>query len=116
VPDLSQPSQQWCRIKGRMNQTLATMGRVQCKHSPSPIKKIQKAMNYFWDQLEGVPGIRPHRVDPKSDNTMGGWYNPLGHYLPEELGGLNVGKYIEAVAAEGAGARRAANYPMHLHP
>jgi dTDP-4-amino-4,6-dideoxygalactose transaminase len=73
-------------------------------------------MNYFWDQLEGVPGLRPHRVDPKSDNTMGGWYNPLGHYVPEELGGLNVGKYIEAVAAEGAGARRAANFPMHLHP
>jgi hypothetical protein len=47
---------------------------------------------------------------------MGGWYNPLGHYLPEELGGLPVGKYIEAVAAEGAGARRAANFPMHLHP
>jgi perosamine synthetase len=103
-------------IKGRMNQTCAAMGRVQLKHYPERIKEIQKAMNYFWDQLQGVPGLRPHRVDPKSDSTMGGWYNPLGHYVPEELGGLPVGKYIEAVQAEGGGSRRAANYPMHLHP
>ncbi len=103
-------------IKGRMNQTCAAMGRVQLRHYPARIKEIQKAMNYFWDLLEGTPGLRPHRVDPRSSNTMGGWYNPLGHYLPEELGGLPVGKFIEAAQAEGAAARRAANFPMHLHP
>jgi dTDP-4-amino-4,6-dideoxygalactose transaminase len=103
-------------IKGRMNQTCAAMGRVQLKHYPARIKEIQKAMNHFWDLLEGTPGLRPHRVDPASNHTMGGWYNPLGHYLPEELGGLPVGKFIEAAHAEGAGARRAANFPMHLHP
>ena len=37
------------------------MGRVQLKHYPARIAEIQKAMNYFWDQLEGVPGLRPHR-------------------------------------------------------
>ena len=107
-------------MKGRMNQTCAAMGRVQLKHYPARIKEIQKAMNYFWDQLDGVPGLRPHRVDPPrdphSDSTMGGWYNPLGHYVPEELNGLPVGKFIEAVAAEGGASRRAANFPMHLHP
>jgi perosamine synthetase len=102
--------------KGRMNQTCAAMGRVQLKAYPDRSAEIRKAMNHFWDLLEGTPGLRPHRVDPKSDSNMGGWYNPLGHYVPEELGGLPVGKYIEAVQAEGGGSRRAANFPMHLHP
>ena len=46
---------------------------------------------------------------------MGGWYNPLGHYVPEELGGLPIGKFIEAVNAEGGRCGRACNFPMHLH-
>ena len=103
-------------IKGRMNQTCAAMGRVQLKAYPARIVEIQKAMNHFWDLLEGTPGLRPHRVGKESASTMGGWYNPLGHYLPEELGGLPVAKFIEAVQAEGGGSRRAANFPMHLHP
>lgn len=103
-------------IKGRLNQTCAAMGRVQLKHYPSRMSEIQRAMNRFWDLLEGVPGIRPHRVDPKSNSTMGGWYNPLGHYLPEELNGLPVTKFIDAVNAEGAQTGRGANFPLHLHP
>jgi dTDP-4-amino-4,6-dideoxygalactose transaminase len=47
---------------------------------------------------------------------MGGWYNPLGHYLPEELSGLPVQKFIDAVQAEGGRCGRGANYPLHLHP
>jgi dTDP-4-amino-4,6-dideoxygalactose transaminase len=103
-------------VKGRLNQTCAAMGRGQLKHYPARMHEIQRAMNRFWDLLEGVPGLRPHRVDPKSKSTMGGWYNPLGHYVPEELGGLPVEKFIEAVNAEGGRTGRGANFPLHLHP
>jgi perosamine synthetase len=103
-------------VKGRMNQTCAAMGRVQLKHYPERIEEIQRAMNRFWDLLDGVPGLRPHRVDPRSDSTMGGWYNPLGHYVPEALGGLPVTKFIESVNAEGGRSGRGANFPLHLHP
>ncbi len=103
-------------IKARMNQTCAAMGRVQLKHYQARIEEIQAAMNYFWDLLEGVPGIRPHRVDPKSKSTMAGWFNPLGHYVPEELGGLPVTKFIEAVKCEGGRCGRGVNFPLHLHP
>jgi hypothetical protein len=73
-------------------------------------------MNLFWDLLEGVPGIRPHRVAKGSGSTMGGWYNPLGHYVPEELSGLPVETFMKAVNAEGGRTGRGANAPLHLHP
>lgn len=102
-------------VKGRMNQTCAAMGRVQLKYYPQRIKQIQDAMNRFWDLLDGVPGLRAHRP-ADANSTMGGWYNPVGHYLPEELGGLPVEKFIEAVNAEGGRAGRGTNMPLHHHP
>lgn len=103
-------------VKGRVNQTCSAMGRVQLRHYPARIKAIQDAMNHFWDLLEGCPGVRPHRPGKDSKSTMGGWYNPVGHYLPDELGGLPVEKFVEAVNAEGGRSGRGVNFPMHLHP
>jgi dTDP-4-amino-4,6-dideoxygalactose transaminase len=101
-------------IKGRLNQTCSAMGRVQLKHYPQRIAQIQAGINRFWDLLKGVPGLRPHR--PQLPNTtMGGWYNPLGHYVPEELGGLPVAKFVEAVNAENGRSGRGVNFPLHRH-
>jgi len=102
--------------KHRMNQTCSAMGRVQLKYYPERIAEIQKAMNYFWDCLDGVPGLRAHRVPKDSGSTMAGWYAPKGLYRPEELGGLPVDKFCEAVAAEGSSTGPGANFPLHLHP
>ncbi len=102
-------------LKGRINQTCSAMGMVQLKHYPQRIKTIQAAINRFWDLLADVPGLSPHRpTDPDSD--MGGWYNPIGHYRPEELHGLPVQKFIEAVNAEGGRSGRGTNFPLHPHP
>lgn len=103
-------------MKGRMNQTCSAMGRVQLKYYPQRIRVIQDAMDRFWDLLEGTPGLRSHRPAKDSGSTMGGWYNPLGHYMAEELGGLPVGTFIDAVNAEGGRSGRACNAPLHLHP
>ena len=102
--------------KHRVNQTCSAMGRVQLRHYPERMKAIQDGMNYFWDGLEGVPGLHAHRPPKGSGSTMGGWYNPLSHYRPEELGGLPIDKFIQAVNAEGGHSWRAANHPLHLHP
>ena len=102
-------------IKGRMNQMASALGRVQLRHYPQRMAEIQKALNHFWDLLEGTPGLRAHRP-ADSDSTMGGWYNPLGLYVPEELGGLPVEKFIEAVIAEGGRTGRGTNAPLHVHP
>jgi len=107
--------------KHRMNQACSAMGRVQLAHYPRRMEQIQAAMNRFWDLLEGVPGIRPHRPPRRSGSTMGGWYYPRGHYRPEELGGLPVHRFCEAVRAEAADPAwmsmcyPGANQPLHLH-
>jgi hypothetical protein len=73
-------------------------------------------MNYFWDLLEGVPGIRAHRVDESTGSTMAGWYAARGLYVPEELGSLSVTQFCNAVSAEGAGTTPGCNSALHSHP
>lgn len=102
--------------KYRMHQMSAAVGRVQLKHYDARIAEIQKAMNYFWDLLEGVPGIKAHRPAGDSGSTMGGWYSARGLYRPEELGGLSITRFAEAVKAEGAVCAPGCNRPLHLHP
>ena len=106
----------WGAMKGRLNQICAAMGRVQLRHYPRRIERIQSAINRFWDLLKDTPGLHPHRPAKDSGSTMGGWYHPLGHYDPEALGGLPVEMFTEAVKAEGAAVGTGSNFPLHLHP
>ncbi|NUQ01534.1 MAG: DegT/DnrJ/EryC1/StrS family aminotransferase [Armatimonadetes bacterium] len=105
----------WGGYKYRMHQLSSAVGRVQLRHYRARMEEIQKAMNYFWDLLEGVPGIRAHRPAKGSGSTMGGWYASHGLYVPEELGGLHVARFCEAVRAEGASTSAGANFPLHTH-
>lgn len=101
--------------KYRMHQLSAAVGRVQLKHYRPRMEAIQAAMNRFWDGLEGLPGIKPHRPPRGSGCTMGGWYAAHGLYRPEEVGGLSVSRFAEAVRAEGAVCSPGANFPLHTH-
>lgn len=103
-------------VKYRMHQISSAVGRVQLKYYKERMDEIQKAMNYFWDLLEGAPGIRAFRPPKNSGSTMGGWYAAKGVYVPEELGGLSVQKFCAAVRAEGTSTSPGANLLMHLHP
>ncbi len=105
----------WGGYKYRMHQLSSACGRVQLKHYRARCEEIQKAMNYFWDLLEGLPGIRAHRPAKDSGSDCGGWYAAHGLYVPEELGGLHVSKFCQAVSAEGAGVHPGANFPLHTH-
>ena len=103
-------------FKYRMHQLSSAVGRVQLRHYQERMEEIQKAMNYFWDLLEGAPGIKAHRPPKDSGSTMGGWYAAHGLYVPEELDGLSVQKFCEAVRAEGTSTGPGANLLLHLHP
>lgn len=105
-----------CGYKFRMHQMSSAVGRVQLKYYDQRCEEIRRAMNYFWDLLEGVPGIRPHRTDESEGTTMGGFYLPHGIYVPEELGGLSVTRFCEAVRAEGAiKCLPGCNAALHTH-
>lgn len=102
-------------IKGRANQLCSALARGQLKHYDARCAEIRKAMNYFWDLLEGLPGIRAIRVDESTGSNMAGWYSPHGRYYPEELGGLSVARFCEAVRAEGFKCWDGGNYCLHTH-
>jgi dTDP-4-amino-4,6-dideoxygalactose transaminase len=102
--------------KYRMHQLSAAVGRIQLKYYDERCTEIRKAMNYFWDQLEGVPGIRAHRVPEDTQNNMAGWYAARGLYRSEELGGLSVTRFAEAVRAEGVlDCTPGCNAALHTH-
>lgn len=102
--------------KFRMHQLSSAVGRVQLKYYDERCAEIRKAINYFWDLLEDVPGIYPHRVEKGSGSNMAGWYIPYGFYRSEELGGLSITRFTDAVKAEGYKSGNAGcNKPLHTH-
>jgi dTDP-4-amino-4,6-dideoxygalactose transaminase len=107
----------WGGYKYRLNQLCSAIGKVQLKLYPEQMAEIDRAMNHFWDLLEDVPGIRPRRPEQGSGTTMGGWYNPLGYYDPEKLGGLSITRFCQAVRAEGFDeCAPGCNRALHTHP
>ncbi len=102
--------------KYRMHQMSSAIGRVQLKYYDERAAEVRRAISYFWDLLDGLPGIRPHRVE-YPDSDMAGWYSPVGFYVKEELEGLSITRFIQAVQAEGAVCSGpGVNKPLHLHP
>ena len=102
--------------KGRANQLCSALALGQLKYYDERCAEIRKAMNYFWDLLEGLPGIRAIRVDESTGSNMAGWYCPHGAYHPEELHGLSVNKFCEAVRAEiGNICWPGGNFCLHTH-
>jgi len=107
----------WGGYKYRIHQLTSAVARVQLRHYPKRMVEIDKAMNHFWDLLEGTLGLRAHRPSKDSGLTKGGWYNPVGLYRSGELGGLSIGRFCEAVRAEGVeSCWPGCNLPLHLHP
>lgn len=103
-------------VKGRANQVCTALARIQLKYYDERCATIRRAMNRFWDRLEGLPGIVPIRVDESTGSDMAGWYNPHGSYRPEELHGLSVERFCEAMRAEiGNIIWAGGNYCLHTH-
>ena len=101
--------------KYRMHQLSSAVGRVQIKYYDERCAEIRKSMNYFWDLLEDVPGLQAHRVDESTGSDMAGWYAPHGIYRSEELGGLSISRFTEAVTAEGFPCVPGCNEALHTH-
>lgn len=102
--------------KHRMHQVSAAMGRVQLKYYDERCAEIDKAVKYFEEKIKGLPGIKLVHVDESDGSTMAGWYVPTIRYTKEELGGLSISRFCEALTAEGFGARPGINRPLHTHP
>lgn len=103
-------------MKGRVNQMSAAQARVQLKYYDERCAEIRKAMNYFLDLIEGVPGIRTVRANEKEGSNNAGFYASHARYLSAELGGLPLSLFCQALRAEGVAVHPGANLPLHSHP
>lgn len=103
-------------MKGRANQMCAALALEQLKIYDERTAEIRKALNYFWDRLEGCPGVHGIRVDESDGSDMAGWYVPHFTYCPEETG-VGFHAFCDAVSAEIAWKiPLGGNYPLHTHP
>jgi dTDP-4-amino-4,6-dideoxygalactose transaminase len=104
-------------VKYRMHQMSSVIGLEMLKNFPSQMREVDSAMNYFWDQLEAVPGIIAHRPSKKSNSTMGAWYAPNGFLVSDKLNGLSTTRFCEALKAEGVNiaVTPGCNSPLHKH-
>lgn len=69
----------------------------------------------LWAALERLPGLSPVRSYPQAQ--MGGFYGGVkGLYHPEQLDGLPLARFVEAMAAEGAPMHGRAYDLTHLLP
>jgi len=103
-------------FKHRMHQVSSAFGLVQLDLFGAQMAEIDGAMNRFCDLLEGVRGIRPMRPEASSKTTKGGWYYPHFKYIKEEMEGLSLSRFAEAVRAEGSVCNPGCNKPLHHHP
>ncbi|MHC4529334.1 MAG: DegT/DnrJ/EryC1/StrS family aminotransferase, partial [Planctomycetota bacterium] len=102
--------------KHRMHQLSSAFGLVQLELYPKQMAEIDKAMNYFCDLLDDTAGIRPIRPPKGTNTTKGGWYYPHFRYIAQELEGLSLSRFCQAVRAEGSICNPGCNKPLHLHP
>jgi perosamine synthetase len=103
-------------VKHRMHQMSAAVGRVQLRHYDRRCAEIRKAQEYFWELLDGLPGLAPHRVDASSGSNMAGYYAARGFFRSRELSGLSVTRFCQALSAEGVlGVGPGCNKALHTH-
>ena len=87
----------------------------QLRNYAAQMEEIDQAMNCLG-HAGGDAGRTRSTGRPEIGLTMGGWYAATGLYLPEELGGLSVRRFCQALVAEGVPCGPGCNKALHLHP
>lgn len=104
-------------VKDRMNQMCSARGLIQLKYYAERIAEIGRAMEFFCDGLDRIPGLKSIRPEPGSGSDKGGWYFPLGRFDRAAFGGRSVKEFAAHVTETGVYRCMAgANVPLHRHP
>lgn len=101
-------------FKYRMNVVNAVIGRLLLPKLEELNAIRQNNMDYLTGRLAGIPGLQLPYTAPNC--TRGGFYGYPVLYKAEELDGLPMESFLQAVNAEGVPLKRD-RYPMlHLTP
>jgi len=100
--------------KYRMHPLGAAMALAQLQRLDGRNQQREQNLNLLSSVLEPAPGIHPPVT--RSGATRGGWYGYKPTYASEELGGLPLPRYVEALHAEGVQIKRPGSPPLHRLP
>ena len=87
-------------IKFRSHALAMGLGHAQLPELDAVNEKRRGVLQQIHEITEEIPGLAPVRVLEKA--TPGGFFGYRLLYQPEDLGGLPVETYVEALQAEGA--------------
>jgi perosamine synthetase len=90
-------------FKYRISPLSAALGRVALAKLDERNRRRNANIQYVLAGLAELPGLRPQRVPEYIERVYYG--APWVHYDPEELGGVPVERFVEALRAEGARVR-----------
>lgn len=97
----------------RMHAVSAAIANVQLERLDGWVAQRQKNLEYLTRALSDIPGIRPTYVAPNC--THGVHMIPLT-YKEEELNGVKLGDFMNALALEGLETWSYVGTPVHLRP
>lgn len=98
----------------RMHPLAAAIANRQMDRLEEYIAGRRRNLEYLSDQLATVAGVQPPLAGPHVDRQVYYSYKPL--YRPEELGGLPIEVYVDALRAEGVPIDRYDTPPLHWAP
>ena len=98
----------------RMHPLAAGLAKEQFKRLDQYLDGRNENLLYLSSRLQDIPGIIPPVVQDYV--TRHAWFTYRPFYNPEELGGLPLQTYLQALQAEGVPIQKAASQPLHLEP
>jgi dTDP-4-amino-4,6-dideoxygalactose transaminase len=97
----------------RMHPVSAAIANVQIEHLEERLKHRCENMEYLSSRLEDIPGIRPPYISPDCGHAV--HLIPL-IYRSEELNGVPLETFRNALALEGLETSSYVGTPIHLRP
>jgi len=103
-------------LKLRIHPLAAAIAQEQFDNLECVLTGRRRIANKIISQLSGLPGI--HFPQAENKETTNSWYALIIQYKPEELHGLPINLFYEALVAEGCREldRPASTSPLNYHP
>ncbi len=102
-------------LKFRIHPIAAAIAEEQFDNLDYILKGRRETAKRMSEELGNLPGIE---VPDIADHVEPTWYAFLMQYRPEEIGGLEIGRFYDALLAEGCNEldRPGSTCPLNYHP
>jgi perosamine synthetase len=102
-------------LKHRIHPLAASIALDQLHHLDDRLTGRERIASLMCERLGGLPGIETPRSSP---DTRPSWYGLILRYRGEQLGGLPLGRFVDALRAEGCAEvdRPGSTCPLNLLP